>query len=112
MSSNGDIAERVVVRQHEVRAIRARTASELGIVIRERRHSLGMTQQQLADLAQVGRTWLVAVEAGHPRAELDKVLRALAVLDLTLDVSADESSNVDLDALLARRRPQARGGLG
>jgi y4mF family transcriptional regulator len=82
----------------------SKTARELGIVVRERRHELGMTQQQLADLARVGRTWLVAVEAGHQRAELDKVLSVLSVLDLTLDVSPEVGTDVDLDALLDRHR--------
>ena len=89
--------------------MRARTARELGTVIRERRRELNLTQQQLADQAKVGRTWLVAVEAGHQRAELDKVLRVLGVLDLTLDVSPDETAEVDLDALL-ERHPRGRHG--
>jgi y4mF family transcriptional regulator len=79
--------------------MRARTARELGTVIRERRRELNLTQQQLADQAKVGRTWLVAVEAGHQRAELDKVLRVVAVLGLTLDVSPDVPAEVDLDAI-------------
>jgi HTH-type transcriptional regulator/antitoxin HipB len=90
--------------------MRARTARDLGTVIRERRRELKLTQQQLADRSKVGRTWLVAVEAGHQRAELDKVLRVLAVLDLTLDVSPGEANDVDLDTLLERHRP--RGGDG
>ena len=90
--------------------MRARTARELGVVIRERRHERNLTQQQLATEAQVGRTWLVEVENGHPRAELDKVLRLLAVLDLILDVSPGETGEVDLDALLERHQPRDRHG--
>jgi HTH-type transcriptional regulator/antitoxin HipB len=82
--------------------MRAKTASDVGHVIRERRQKLGMTQLQLARLAEVGRPWLVAVEAGHQRAELDRVLRTLAVLDLVLDVSPIEPGGIDLDAVLAR----------
>lgn len=81
--------------------MRTRTAQDLGMVVKTQRNRVGMTQQQLADAARVGRPWLVAVEAGHERAQLDKVLRVLAVLDLTVDVSpADHTANVDLDALL------------
>jgi y4mF family transcriptional regulator len=85
--------------------MRARTAADIGIVIRQRRGDLAMTQQQLADLARVSRTWLVAVESGHRRAELGKVLSVLDVLDLTIDVAGRQRGRVDLDAILARRPP-------
>jgi HTH-type transcriptional regulator / antitoxin HipB len=110
ISPFGNIRYDVVERQHGASEMRARTARELGTVIRERRRELNLTQQQLAVRAKVGRTWLVAVEAGHPRAELDKVLQVLAVLDLTLDVSTDEPAEVDLDALLERHQPRSRRG--
>jgi HTH-type transcriptional regulator / antitoxin HipB len=92
--------------------MRAKTARDVGIVIRERRHELNLTQQQLADQARVGRTWLVAVEAGHQRAELDKVLRVLAVLDLRLDVSPDSpvEGPIDLDEVLDRYAPRDHHG--
>jgi HTH-type transcriptional regulator/antitoxin HipB len=91
--------------------MRVQTATDVGMALRERRRQLGLTQEHVAALADVGRPWLIAVEAGHKRAELDKVLRLLAVLKLTLDLSpvppvGDES--VDLDALLAERTPACR----
>jgi HTH-type transcriptional regulator / antitoxin HipB len=110
MSSFDDMGYNVVERRHGAGRVRARTAQELGTVIRERRHERNLTQAQLATEAKVGRTWLVEVENGHPRAELDKVLRLLAVLDLTVDISPAESAEVDLDALLKRHQRRERHG--
>lgn len=91
--------------------MRIRTPRELGLLIRERRHELRLSQQQLADRAGVGRPWLVSVEAGHARAELGKLLALLAELGLVLDLSATSEQDlgtetksmvIDLDALLDR----------
>lgn len=89
--------------------MRAKTPRELGLLVRERRHDLRLSQAELADRAGVGRPWLVAVERGHSRAELGKLLALLAELGLTLDLSPEaepavEPGNqpmaVDLDKLL------------
>ncbi|MGE3966459.1 MAG: helix-turn-helix domain-containing protein [Planctomycetota bacterium] len=73
-----------------------RTAEELGIAIRERRMELGLTQSELADRAGVGRQWLVEVEQGKPRAQIDLLLRTL--FELRLDLSIEprpERSELD-----------------
>jgi HTH-type transcriptional regulator / antitoxin HipB len=90
--------------------MRANTPRELGLVVRTRRHDLRLSQQELADRAGVSRPWLVSVEAGHPRAELGKLLTLLAELGLTLDLSptpaveaprpGTQPQVVDLDGLL------------
>lgn len=87
--------------------MRVSTPHELGLRVRERRHDLRLSQQVLADRAGVSRPWLVAVEQGHPRAELGKLLALLAELGLTLDLSvaagvlpADQPEVVDLDQLM------------
>jgi HTH-type transcriptional regulator/antitoxin HipB len=90
--------------------MRATTPRELGLLVRERRHDLRLSQQELANRASVGRPWLVAVEAGHPRAELGKLLALLSELGLTVDVSPRRDGQppepgtqpevVDLDELL------------
>ena len=83
-------------------------------MIRQARQSRGMTQQQLARAALVGRQWVVEIEAGKPRAELGMVLRTLAALDLSLTMhgegipelrkSADRFEAVDLQGVLDAHR--------
>ena len=83
-------------------------------MIRQVRRMRGMTQEQLARAAAVGRQWIVAIEAGKARAELGKVLQTLAALDLTLSISGEgvpavrKSENpieiIDLQAVLDAHR--------
>ncbi|WP_375497086.1 helix-turn-helix domain-containing protein [uncultured Jatrophihabitans sp.] len=83
------------------------TARDLGLLVRQRRQDLRLSQADLATRAGVGRPWVVAVEKGHARAELGKLLALLAELGLAVDLSAagqpragDHSDAVDLDELL------------
>ncbi len=94
--------------------MRVNTSVDLGLLIRQARRERGMTQQQLARAAAVGRQWIVAIEAGKPRAELGKVLQTLAALDLTLSLRGegipavrpadDPIEVVDLQAILDAHR--------
>ncbi|MDP9094574.1 MAG: helix-turn-helix domain-containing protein [Actinomycetota bacterium] len=100
--------------------MRATTPRELGLLVRTRRHDLRLSQQDLANRARVSRPWLVAVEAGHPRAELGKLLALLGELGLTLDLSPTQTVGpheagiqprvVDLDALLESHDTKRRSG--
>lgn len=93
-------------------------ARDLGASLREARVRAGLTQQQAADAAGVGRRFVVVVEGGHERAELGKVLRLAAAVGLRLDAGprpgdAAGDSGLDLDQLLdeyrAGRRERADG---
>lgn len=66
--------------------MRARTTADIGAMIRERRRARGWDQQALADHIGVSRLWVSEMENGKPRVQLDLVMRALAALDLTVDV--------------------------
>lgn len=66
-----------------------RTPLELGLLIRRARRARGMTQADLARAAGVGRQWIVAIEAGKPRAELGKAFQTLAALDLSLSIHGE-----------------------
>jgi len=85
--------------------MRIRTPLDLGLVIRDRRRKLGLSQADLAHKAGVGRQWLVAVEHGKARAALGLVLRTLATLDLSISVDPAGQPNVDdlpdIDAVVA-----------
>ncbi len=94
-----------------------RTPVDVGLMIRESRRTRRMTQHQLARAAGVGRQWIVAIEAGKPRAELGKVLQTLAALDLSLSIRGEGIPDVstgdapieagDIDAVVeAHRRAQ------
>lgn len=89
-----------------------RTPLDLGLVIRERRRALGLSQADLALEAGVGRQWLVAVERGKRRAEIGLVLRTLATLDLALAIApvdrAPEGDLPDIDTVVAAARSTAR----
>ncbi|MCH9673720.1 MAG: helix-turn-helix domain-containing protein [Gammaproteobacteria bacterium] len=86
-----------------------RNPLELGLVLRNRRRQLRLTQADLADKIGVGRQWLVAVEKGKHGAELGLVLRAMAELGLSVSIEADvhvtptaeQSNPSEIDAVLA-----------
>ena len=59
-------------------------ASALGAQLRARRRALGLTQQQLADLAGVSVRFLRNVEQGKPRIQLDTLTALLDPLGLEL----------------------------
>lgn len=95
-----------------------RTPLDLGLIIRDRRRKLGLSQSELAEKAGVGRQWLVAVEHGKARAEIGLVLRTLAALGLTLSVDGDgrdrkagkhdDIAPVDIDAVVSSLKGDGR----
>lgn len=93
--------------------MRVHTPTDLGLLIRQRRRALGLSQQVLARKAGVGREWLIDVEKGKPRAEVGLLLRTLLALDLRLSVepveaapsqSAPLTPEIDVDAIIRRAR--------
>ena len=64
-----------------------KTPADLGNVIRQRRKALGWDQARLAQETGVSRQWIIDIEKGKPRAELQLVLRTLNVLGIDLDAS-------------------------
>ena len=64
-----------------------RSVKDLGLAIRNERRRQGMTQAELAGLADVGVTFLSQLENGKESAEVGKVLRVLTMLGI--DVIAE-----------------------
>lgn len=62
----------------------------LGHAIRHKRIGLGLTQQQLADMAGLSRQTLNGIEHGHVNVTVDTLGRLLDVLGLTLEVADPE----------------------
>lgn len=93
--------------------MRARTAEDIGLIVRDRRQALGLSQAELAQRVGVSRQWVVELEGGKQRAEVGLVLRALAAMDLHVSVSPEAADaagspipDPDLDAIIeAARRP-------
>jgi HTH-type transcriptional regulator / antitoxin HipB len=82
--------------------MQVRTANAIGAIIRSRRRELKLDQSQLARRIGATRQWLIAIEKGKDTAELGMVLRALAALDLELDVRAKDTRvdvSMDLEPL-------------
>lgn len=59
---------------------------EIGNIIKERRKKLGVNQQTLSDLADVGLNTLVAIERGEGNPQLSTLLTILDTLGLQMDI--------------------------
>ncbi|MDF1839261.1 MAG: helix-turn-helix transcriptional regulator [Planctomycetota bacterium] len=68
-----------------------RTCEQLGLALRNRRKTLGLSQLQACDLAGVGPAFLYELEHGKPTVRLDKVMAVLEVLGLGLQLCEGES---------------------
>ena len=101
--------------------MRMRTPLDLGLVIRDRRRKLGLSQAELARKVGVGRQWIVAIERGKSGAELGLVLRTFSALGLSItsetnnrpprtadDVTAIDVTAIDIDAVVSNARRDRR----
>jgi len=96
--------------------MKIRTASDLGLLLRERRRELGLTQAELAERIGASRQWVIRVEQGNQRSDVGLVLKAIATLRLALDVRGDsdttpsdeKTGRIDIDAVVRAAR---RGSL-
>ena len=61
--------------------------SQLGQALRDRRRALQLTQQDVADLADVSVRFLHEVERGKPGVRLDKLRAVLRALGLHLELA-------------------------
>jgi y4mF family transcriptional regulator len=61
-----------------------KTPQQLGSVVKASRVAKKLTQQQLADVAGVGRRFIVECEAGKPRLEFAKVLQVAAAAGIDI----------------------------
>jgi HTH-type transcriptional regulator/antitoxin HipB len=62
-----------------------RTTTEVGLLIRDRRRTLGLTQSALAERVGASREWIRQLESGKPRLELGLTLRAFTALGVSLN---------------------------
>lgn len=69
------------------------TVDDLARLVREKRKGQRLTQAELARRAGVSRQFVSGVEAGHPRAEIGKVLDVLRALSLPALTTASNPPN-------------------
>lgn len=86
------------------------TVRDLGSLVRAARRAQGMTQADFAARVRVSRDWIVRLEAGHPRLEAQKVLDALVVLGLVLDVEPQPELKDEPPSESAAEKLPARSG--
>lgn len=85
--------------------------SKLGGLVRDARLSKGLSQAALAAQANVARSWLARVEAGHRGAELEPLLRLFAALELTLTLRSNrDAPQAQLDPDQAPAVPAQKSG--
>lgn len=61
--------------------------SQLGVLIRSKRKQDGLTQQDLAAIANVGVRFVSDLENGKPTVQLDSVMAVLLALGLQLSIA-------------------------
>lgn len=66
--------------------MQVRNARDLGLLIKDRRCSLSLSQADLARRIGASRHWVMGVEAGKPTVELGLVLNALSALGLVCNL--------------------------
>ena len=66
------------------------STEDLGIVARQRRHELQLSQAELAARAGVTRQWLTRFEGGNSEVALSKVFAVLREIDLKIRVDVPE----------------------
>ncbi len=66
-------------------AIPLHDAKQLGALIRGRRRELGLTQTEVADVANTTLRFLSELERGKPTARLENVMRVLVTLGIELE---------------------------
>jgi y4mF family transcriptional regulator len=76
-----------------------RSAEEFGRAVRERRRSLGLTQEDLAARCGVGKRFIVELETGKATIQLGKALTAATEVGLVLaDVAGRTPERVGISA--------------
>lgn len=69
----------------------AASVASIGAQVRQRRRSLGLTQDDVADLAGASPRFIGALEAGKTTFRVDKLAAVLEALGLELSVSVRRS---------------------
>lgn len=66
-----------------------KSVKELGILVRDTRKKLKLSQVELAQLSNLGTRFISDLENGKPTCEIEKVLKVVANLGIKLEVHND-----------------------
>lgn len=69
--------------------------NEIGSTIAARRKELGITQEQLAELCNVGINTLISIEGSQGNPTLGVINRILSVLGLHLEIKVNDNEKVE-----------------
>ena len=70
---------------------------KFGAAVYERRQSTGLTQEELADLAGLHRTYIGGIERGERNLTLENILKISAALNTRCSALVADIDNTDLD---------------
>jgi len=66
-----------------------KSVKELGILVKDTRKKLKLSQVELAQLSNLGTRFISDLENGKPTCEIEKVLKVVANLGIKLEVNND-----------------------
>ncbi len=70
-----------------------KTAKDLGLLIKQSRKAMGLSQAELAGVCKVGNRFIVELEAGKPTIQFDKALYVAANVGLELQLHKKGDKN-------------------
>lgn len=79
--------------------MKVRNTRDLGLLFRERRVRLGLSQAEVANRIGASRHWVMALEAGKSTVEAGLVLNALSSVGLLLDLRVASSRDNPIEPL-------------
>lgn len=85
-------------------------SDDFAVLVRQRRQELKLSQAQVAAQVGVSRQWIIDIEKGKPRAELELALKLLQTLDLQLQLKTQKTpsvTNTKIDAEAGEAKIQA-----
>ena len=86
--------------------MRANSSKAIGDVVRFHRRRGGLSQHELADLAQIGKTSVFDIEKGKPTVRLATLMAVLGVLNI--DMGLDGPLMAEYQAALHRNAADTR----
>jgi y4mF family transcriptional regulator len=75
-----------------VEKLTIKNSKDIGAAVRARRKQLGLTQQELVEIAPFGATFFSDLENGKETAHLNKAIEALRMLGLRLVIEVPDNS--------------------